>query len=138
MAGDDFKVKKTDSQWRDQLTPEQYYVCREKGTERPGTGKYDQHFNAGEYHCVACGEKLFESESKFDAGCGWPSFDAPAESDNIKENADSSHGMIRTEVVCNSCGAHLGHLFPDGPTQTGMRYCINSVSIDFSPEEDGE
>ncbi|MBQ0785146.1 MAG: peptide-methionine (R)-S-oxide reductase MsrB [Amphritea sp.] len=135
MADDDFKVKKTDSQWREQLSPEQYYVCREKGTERPGTGKYDQHFNAGEYHCIACDEKLFDSDSKFDAGCGWPSFDAPAESDNIKENHDSSHGMTRTEVVCNSCGAHLGHLFPDGPTQTGMRYCINSVSIDFSPEE---
>lgn len=135
MADDDFKVKKTEAEWREQLTPEQYYVCRQKGTERPGTGEYDQFFKPGTYQCVACGERLFSSESKFDAGCGWPSFDAPAVAENITENRDISHGMIRTEVVCSGCGAHLGHLFPDGPTETGMRYCINSVSIDFDSEE---
>lgn len=136
MANSEYKVKKSESEWREQLTPEQYHVCREKGTERPGTGQYDQHFADGEYHCIACGESLFQSSSKFDAGCGWPSFDAPAVADNIDEHRDVSHGMVRTEVVCHGCGAHLGHLFPDGPTDTGMRYCINSVSLGFSPKEE--
>ena len=109
MAGDDFKVKKTESEWREQLTPEQYYVCRQKGTERPGTGQYDQFFRDGKYHCIACGEELFSSDSKFDAGCGWPSFDAPAVAENITENRDASHGMIRTEVVCSNCALKLGN-----------------------------
>lgn len=124
-----------DEQWRDQLTPEQYHVCREKGTERAFTGEYWQTTTDGEYLCRCCGEPLFQSEAKFDAGCGWPSFFQPLVEEVIAEERDTSHGMIRTEVMCNKCGSHLGHVFPDGPQPTGLRYCINSASIKLRPDE---
>ncbi|MGB1142313.1 MAG: peptide-methionine (R)-S-oxide reductase MsrB [Halioglobus sp.] len=121
--------KHDDEYWRDKLTAEEFYVCREKGTERAFTGEYWDTTTPGEYRCRCCGEKLFESDTKFDAGCGWPSFYQPAKDEAILEERDTSHGMIRTEVMCKSCGAHLGHVFPDGPAPTGLRYCINSLSI---------
>lgn len=120
---------KDDSYWKEKLSPEEYYVLREKGTERAFTGEYWNCDDAGIYRCRACGEPLFESDKKFDAGCGWPSFDRPATETVIEEHVDTSHGMIRTEVTCRKCGGHLGHVFPDGPTDTGLRYCINSLSI---------
>jgi len=120
---------KDDEQWRESLTSEEFYVCREKGTERPFTGKYWNYWEEGAYRCTCCGEPLFEAETKFDAGCGWPSFYEPAENAEIEEHVDDSLGMRRTEVTCKNCGSHLGHVFPDGPQPTGLRYCINSVSI---------
>lgn len=115
---------------KDRLTEEQFRVTQEKGTEAPFTGEYDQVFTPGTYNCVVCGHELFVSENKFDAGCGWPSFDKAAQDSAVIEHRDVSHGMIRTEVVCSSCGAHLGHVFPDGPKETtGLRYCINSASL---------
>ena len=127
----DEKVTKTEQQWREQLTPEQFEVCRQKGTERAFTGKYYDCKDAGVYHCVCCDNELFHSDTKYDSGSGWPSFYAPITEDGIREERDSSHGMIRTEIVCNRCDAHLGHVFDDGPDPTGLRYCINSVSIDL-------
>ena len=125
------KVDKTDAEWRAQLTPEQYRVMREKGTERPHTGKYAQTTDAGTYRCAGCGEPLFASETKFDAHCGWPSFTAPIDGTAVADAEDRSHGMRRTEVLCSSCDAHLGHVFPDGPGPGGLRYCINSASLDL-------
>ena len=120
-----------DAEWRRRLSDEQYAVTREGATERPFSGRYWNHDAAGGYRCVCCGEPLFASTSKFDAGCGWPSFTNPADVSALHERVDRSHGMVRTEVRCAKCGAHLGHVFPDGPQPTGLRYCINSAALDF-------
>ena len=132
----DNSFEKTENEWRQQLLPEQYHILREKGTERPFTGKYNMHFDKGIYKCAGCGFELFDDSQKFDSHCGWPSFDAELGSgDRIKKIRDISFGMIRTEIVCARCGGHLGHIFDDGPTETGQRYCVNSLSIDFEPKK---
>ncbi len=129
------KVVKTDEEWRRELTPDQYAVARQKATERPFTGKYYDAHEEGVYKCAACGNELFSSEAKFDSGCGWPSFTAPLAEENIRTEVDTSHGMVRTEVLCASCDAHLGHVFDDGPRPTNLRYCINSVVLDLAKDE---
>lgn len=130
----DSNYTKTDAEWKKVLTDDQYHILREKGTEYPGTGQYNLHFEKGTYSCAGCGYELFKDDQKFESHCGWPSFDSEiGAGDRIKKIKDTTHGMIRTEIVCARCGGHLGHVFDDGPTKTGLRYCVNSLSLQFKP-----
>ncbi|MEM8934610.1 MAG: peptide-methionine (R)-S-oxide reductase MsrB [Acidobacteriota bacterium] len=131
-------VRKTDEQWRAELTDDQYRVLRQHGTERAFTGEYVDHHATGLYRCAGCGAPAFRSGDKFESGSGWPSFDRPADDEHVETERDTSHGMVRTEVHCRHCGGHFGHVFPDGPPTTGLRYCINSLSLSFDPDADGE
>lgn len=126
-----YPIEKTEEQWLKELGKEKYRVLRQKGTERPNTGGFNLQFNSGNYYCAACNALLFDSTTKFDSGCGWPSFDQAVEG-SIEYQKDSSHGMMRTEILCSQCGSHLGHVFDDGPTKTGQRYCVNSLSLKFN------
>lgn len=129
------EIRKTDAEWRAQLDDTQYEVARQAGTERAFTGKYWDHWESGRYECIGCGTPLFAADTKFDAGCGWPSYSQPINSTVVERLVDRSHGMVRVEVRCNRCGSHLGHVFNDGPAPTGERFCINSASIDFKPQD---
>ena len=129
------KIEKSDREWRDELSPEQYEILRRKGTERPFTGEYCDFKGKGRFVCAGCGAELFSSETKFDSGTGWPSFWEPFVDENVSEERDASHGMVRTEVQCGRCDGHLGHVFPDGPRPTGQRYCINSAALEFVEED---
>jgi peptide-methionine (R)-S-oxide reductase len=129
-------IPQTEREWKQKLSRKQYYVLREKGTERAFTGKYDKFFEPGTYKCAGCGNELFISDDKYNSGCGWPAFSAPADKDAVAESRDTSHGMIRTEITCSKCGGHLGHVFNDGPRPTGLRYCINSAALDFEEKQD--
>lgn len=129
------EISKTDAQWRAQLDATQYEVARQAGTERAFTGKYWDHWESGRYDCIGCGTPLFAADTKFDAGCGWPSYSEPINATVVERIVDRSHGMVRIEVRCNRCGSHLGHVFNDGPAPTGERFCINSASIDFKPQD---
>lgn len=128
------KVKLSDAEWRERLSPEQYQILRHAGTERAFTGKYEQNKAEGEYVCAGCGAPLFSSQTKYDSGCGWPSYTQPVSDAAVEEHRDMTHGMVRTEVRCAACEGHLGHVFPDGPAENGLRYCINSASLDFKPK----
>jgi peptide-methionine (R)-S-oxide reductase len=131
-----FEISKTEEEWKQQLTPDQYFVIREKGTERPFTGKFENHWEPGVYNCAACGNELFLSNTKFDAGCGWPSFYEALDKTKVTEKMDYSHGMTRVEIMCAKCGGHLGHVFNDGPAdKTGLRYCVNSLSLEFKKQD---
>ena len=129
------KIEKSPRDWQARLTPEQFHVCREKGTEPPFTGKYHDTKDTGVYTCVCCGNELFESDTKFDSGTGWPSFYQPIASENVSTETDNAYGMSRVEVMCGACGSHLGHVFPDGPHPTRLRYCINSAALDLDKED---
>lgn len=133
MNGQD-RLEKTDEEWRQELTPEEYHLLREKGTEPPFTGKYYHEKASGTYLCAACGAELFSSEAKYDSGSGWPSFYEPIEAHNLDQALDESHGMRRMEIMCRRCGSHLGHVFPDGPNPTGERYCVNSGALKLKPK----